>query len=606
MADQSSGVLARIGAGITRLRNFCINILFLAILVALSLGLINSCQRTEIPVGAALVINPHGAIVESATLPDPLQALISTAPRVAQVELGVLLEAIHRAADDPDIVMILLDLDELTWAAPAHGQRLGEALKGFRETGKQVVAYGHSFSQAQYHIASFADAIYMHPMGQVVLDGFGGYNLYFSELLEKFDVNVHVYRVGDYKSAVEPLQRNDMSPDARMAAEVLYQSIWQQLLQDLAANRELALPALQRYSDHLGQALKAAGGDMARAALEAYLVDELMTADQVNARLADDVGYQDTHLMEVNGVDYLGYLNARQSQPNHESENKIAVLVAQGTIVNEGRDDEVVTADAMIKLIRQARRDPAIKAVVLRVDSPGGSQLASERIRQELELLQLTGKPLVASFGNRAASGGYWIASNADAIVADPTTITGSIGIFSYLTTFEETLARYGIHADGVVTTPLRGSGMLTGVSDGMAQVLQARVEHGYEQFINLVARGRRMTPDAVEAVAQGRVWSGEMAHELGLVDALGGLPLALQTAADQAGLKTWSELRLRSPVDPRAALLAQLLSPVQMQTDDISNLGHQFAEVVTRLRRFDDPNHTYVLCEPCMQWSGP
>ena len=185
-------------------------------------------------------------------------------------------------------------------------------LKGFRETGKQVVAYGHSFSQAQYHIASFADAIYMHPMGQVVLDGFGGYNLYFSELLEKFDVNVHVYRVGDYKSAVEPLQRNDMSPDARMAAEVLYQSIWQQLLQDLAANRELALPALQRYSDHLGQALKAAGGDMARAALEAYLVDELMTADQVNARLADDVGYQDTHLMEVNGVDYLGYLNARQ------------------------------------------------------------------------------------------------------------------------------------------------------------------------------------------------------------------------------------------------------------------------------------------------------
>jgi protease-4 len=234
------------------------------------------------------------------------------------------------------------------------------------------------------------------------------------------------------------------------------------------------------------------------------------------------------------------------------------------------------------------------------VDSPGGSQLASELIRQELELLQVAGKPVVASFAASAASGGYWIAATADHIVAEPTTITGSIGIFSFLTTFEDTLSRYGVYTDGVGTTAITGDGVFTGVSDAMAQILQARVENGYEQFINLVARGRDMTVEDVTAVAQGRVWTGEVAEELGLVDNLGGVQSAIDRAAELAGLNTWETIRLREPIDPRAALLAELLGPQSQQTSTNLNLPAQLANTYAALQRFDDPNHVYALCESC------
>jgi protease IV len=601
--EQSSSFLGRIGRGITRTRNFVLNTLFIVFLALVVLVLLNNCQSITVPSNSALIVNPKGAIVESATLPDPFQELLSAGPRIAQVELASILRAIEFAAADTDISMIVLDLDELVWAAPAHAQRIGEALRTFRESGKQVVSYGHFYSQAQYHIASFADALYMHPMGQIVLEGFGGFTFYFNELLENFDVNVHVYRVGSFKSAVEPLLRNDMSAEARMAAEALYQNIWQHLLKDVANNRLTTTEALQDYADNLGNALQTTQGDMARAALEAHLVDELLTVDQANVRLADDVGYRDAAAIEINGVDFQSYLLARNliQPPMSIGKDKIAVIVAQGMIVNTGTDDQVVAADATIELIRQARADPAIKAVVLRVDSPGGSQLASELIRQELELLQVAGKPVIASFGASAASGGYWIAATADAIVAEPTTITGSIGIFSFLTTFEDTLARYGVYTDGVGTTSLTGSSVFSGISDAMGEVLQARVENGYEQFINLVARGRNMEAGAVEAVAQGRVWTGEVAADLGLVDELGGMQAALQKAAEIADLDGWTTVRLRHPVDPRAAFLAQLFAPQGQQSAAQWGLGSGLEQLVLMLNRFDDPNHAYVLCESCL-----
>ncbi len=606
MSDHSStntpSFFGRIGAGITRLRNFVVNTIFLLLLIALTVGLLANCQSVTVPQNSALLINPKGVIVEAATLPDPFTELFSTGPRMAQVELAALLSAIEGAATDADIRMIILDLDELAWAAPAHAQRIGQALQKFRDAGKKVVSYGHFYSQAQYHIASFADALYMHPMGQVVLEGFGGFGFYFSELLQNFDVNVHVYRVGEYKSAVEPLLRNDMSEDARMADEALYQNIWQHLVGDIATNRLIETADVQAYASDLGGKLATTQGDMARAALEAHLIDELLTSDQANVRVAEEVGFRDNSRVELNAIDFESYLSARGlSDPGLGLANaKVAVIVTQGMIVSSGRGDGIVAADATIDLIRQARQDASVKAVVVRVDSPGGSQLASELIRQELELLQIAGKPVVASFGASAASGGYWIAATADQIIAEPTTITGSIGIFSFLTTFEDTLSRYGVYTDGVGTTAISGDSVFTGVSDAMAKILQARVENGYEQFINLVARGRGMTPEAVNAVAEGRVWTGEVAKELGLIDELGGLQTAVDAAASLAGLDTWDTVRLRRPIDPREALLAELFAPETQSSRVSVNLPQQLANTFKQLQNFDDPNHVYALCESC------
>lgn len=609
MAEESQGVIGRIGRGITTLRNFFVNGVFIALLALAIVVLVNSCQTLSVPKNAALLINPQGIIVDAATLADPLEGLLSRGQAMPEVELSALLTAIESATQDDNIKMIILDLDNLAAAAPAHAQRIGKALVTFQQADKKVVAYGYFYSQAQYHIASFADALYMHPMGQVFFQGFGGSNFYFNELLERFKVNVHVYRVGDYKSAVEPLTRNDMSEESRLASETLYQNIWQHLLDDIAANRMVTKAELQTYADNLADTLVRTKGDLARAALETHLVDELLTADQAQVRMANDVGYSDAESDEINSIDYQTYLD-RRNLLNPEilsNNNQIAVITAQGMIVTQSQDQKVAAANTLIDLIQQAKRDDNIKAVVLRVDSPGGSQFASELIRQEIELLQLSGKPVVASFGATAASGGYWISATADAIIAEATTVTGSIGIFSYITTFEDTLADYGVHTDGVGTTAITlGMGPFTGINEPMAKILQARVEHGYRQFLQLVARGRDMSVEAVDEVAQGRVWTGETAKELGLVDDLGGMALALQKAAELADLETWSSIRLNPPIDARAAILAELMAPdratVNFRTNSLSvqSFSQKLKQMLNVMDSFDDPMHIYVLCETC------
>ena len=435
--SRQPGRLGRIGAGITRLRNFVVNTLFVILLLAIGVVLLNTCQSISVPADSALLINPRGVIVEEQYLADPLEDLLAAGSGQHEVEIGNIIKAIDAAAKDDRIRMILLDLDDLTWAAPAHAQSIGHALTAFKATGKKVVAYGDYFDQAQYHIASFADAVYLNPLGQVILQGFGGYNFYLKDLLDRFDVNVHVFRVGSFKSAVEPLTRNDMSAESRMAAEALLQGIWAQMLADISSNRRSDSAALQAYADGLPDVLERTEGDLARAALEHHLVDELLTADQAEVRIANEVGYRVDG--QLNAIDLGNYLQAQGlTRELATSPNRIAVIVAQGMILDQGRGQGIVSSDTLIPLIRKARQDDAVKAVVLRVDSPGGSQFASEVIRQELELVQIAGKPVVASFGANAASGGYWIAATADAIFAEPTSITGSIGIFSMVPTFEK------------------------------------------------------------------------------------------------------------------------------------------------------------------------
>ncbi len=598
------GVLAKVGRGVTALRNFVINTLFLLTLLFVAALLLTTCQTVSVPTDAALVINPRGNVVEARQPPVPFAGVVPGTAMPREVELDEILTAIHHAAADDNIRMLVLDLDEMSAIAPAHAQRIGAALVKFRESGKKVVSYAHYYTQAQYHIASFADALYMHPMGQVVLEGFGGFNFYLKELLDRFNVNVHVFRVGDYKAAVEPMTRTDMSESARMDLEALYQNVWQQTLEDLAANRVLEKSDLQTYADDLAASLDVTGGDLARAAVENHLVDELLSADQARVRMADDVGYSDDSRSDINGIGYQAYLEARGlSGPTVQlGGNKIGVITVQGMIVNQGGDAGTASIDDIVPLIRQAKDDPGVRALVVRVDSPGGSQFASELIRQELELVQMANKPVVASFGANAASGGYWIAATADAIVAEAASITGSIGIFSMIPTFEDTLANYGVYTDGVGTTSLTLSGSpFTGINEPMADILQARVEHGYTQFINLVARGRDMSPDAVDAIGQGRVWTGDVAMELGLVDELGGLEQAVEKAAALADLEEWTKVFMRPGIDPRSMLLAELFAPqTAAQVRSEPALFTHFRAVMDHLGRLDDPNAIYALCEAC------
>jgi len=597
-ADQS--VVARVGAGITKLRNFVFNTLFILLLMLLTVGLIASCETVSVPKNSALIVNPKGQLVEAQSVPNPLQDLISQGGNTTESELGPVLRAINLAATDDDISMVVLDLDQLVGVTPAQAQQVGAALTQFRTSGKKVVAFGYLFSQGQYYIASFANAVYMHPMGQLMLPGFGSNTLYFRDLFDKFGVNVHVFRVGDYKAAVEPFTRSDMSEDARLANETLYQNLWQHLVDDIATNRKLEREAVLSYANNFPAKLRKTGGDLARAALESNLVDELLTADQARRRFGEEVGFVKG---EVNGIDYQSYLQARGDTLNLTGD-RIGVIVVQGTILSGADTGGVASSDALTRLIRQAKEDDAIKALVVRIDSPGGSSFASELIRSELELVQVAGKPVVASFASTAASGGYWIAATSDSIIAEPTTITGSIGIFSLITTFEKGLAEYGVHSDGVGTTPLSsGYDSFTGVGEAMAQVLQSSVEHGYHQFTDLVARGRNMSRAEVEQIAQGRVWTGEDALELGLVDELGSLQAALTKAAELAEIEDWTVDQLRSPIDPRDLFLAELLQSdyATSRIPEPNSLVMDVQHALGWFSRLSDRKSLYALCMSCV-----
>ena len=514
------------------------------------------------------------------------------------------MEAITLAATDDDIKLIVLDLDDLTYASSAQVLRIGAALESFKETGKEVIAHENNFQQFQYHIASYANELYMHPWGDALLTGYGGNNLYFREMLEKLSVNVHVFRVGGFKSAVEPFTRDDMSEQAKLARQTLYNGLWRYLVEDIADNRKLPVADIEAYSQQFSVLLEKAGGDMGRATLEAKLVDELLTWDQVRTRIADKVGWLEEN-ERLNAIGMSSYLQLRQGLPTPPGDNQIAVLVAQGTIV-EGTGDGAA-ADTLVRKIRDARNNDQVKGLVLRVDSPGGSAFASELIRQELELLQVAGKPVVASFGSVAASGGYWISATADAIVSEPTTITGSIGIFGLVPTFENALDRIGIHSDGTGTTPLTSIDPFGGLNDEFKSILQSNIEFGYQKFTDLVAKGRNMDPEAVEAIAQGRIWQGDKAMELGLVDVLGDTQVAIEKAAELAELSDWSVRYLEDPLNPRDEIIRQLMSAVGLDLTSQSpkvRLLNQAAALVEEalgpLGYLNDPKKSYVVCLEC------
>ncbi len=590
----SDGLFSRIGRGITRLRNFTFNTLFLLLLLIFVLALLSD-DTPRVPEDSALLVNPRGVVVDERSLTDPLARLLAPeAP--GEIELRALTRALTEAAGDQRIRLAVLDLDE-TVLGTGQAAIIGEAIRTFQAAGKEVIAYGAGFGQSQYLLASYADAVYMHPMGQLILPGFGSNRLYFKGLLDKLDVNMHIFRAGKYKEFVEPYTRPDMSDEAREANQDLVDELWTFYAELVMGNRSLEPGIFERFTQSLPEQLGRTG-DLATTAVEHLLVDELLSPDEARTRIANEVGYaKDGGFKRIGFQDYLAAIGP---EPASAGAPTVAIITAEGPILMGWQSQGVVAADTVISLIRKARQNEDVRALVLRVNSPGGSAFASELIRQELELLQLAGKPVVVSMSSVAASGGYWISATADRIFAQPTTLTGSIGVFGMLPTFEASLARIGITTDGVGTTPLSGAlDPFAGLSPEMATILQLSTERTYEQFVNLVARGREMDPETVDDVAQGRVWTGTKAHSLGLVDELGGLQDAIHQAAELAELSDYRVQRLRPTPSPRELLLSSL-EGIRAGSALPRGIRQAIFQAESLLKLLNDPRHSYALCEIC------
>lgn len=587
-------------------------LLFLLFLIGLIFLLVSGPEPMQVPDDGLVVINPRGAIVEQSGLVAP-GSLLMGATDVNSTSVRDIVEALQLAAVDDRVNGAVLDLTEMGEASPAVLEAIGAALDEFKAADKTLVAYSAYYSQPQYLLASYADTVYLHPMGQLLLPGYGGSQLFFADLLDRLGVNVHIFRVGTHKAAVEPFMLNGMSDESRSNNQQLADELWQHYLDQVALNRGLSESAVRDYAANYPAHLLAAGGNTARVAVEHGLIDELVSQprfqDQLRALVGNDAA--------AHTIEFQQYL-ALTRRPQLPSQNEIGVIVAQGTIDVGEQPRGMIGADSINELIREARNNERIKALVLRIDSPGGSALASELIREELMQLQATGKPLVVSMGGTAASGGYWIAATADEIWASPVTITGSIGIFGVVPTFENSLDELGVHTDGVSTTPMTRADVFSGLTEPMAAVFQASVEDGYRRFLDLVATGRGLTVAEVDAIAQGQVWSGSQARDHGLVDNLGGLDGAIGAAARLAGLEDYQHRLIEKPLTPAELFMQQLVQNMGMtpamasvQTSLAGTLGrqlpsgalgawHDLLDDFAALARFNDPLDLYSLCEFC------
>lgn len=553
-------------------------IVFLAAVGKGSSGVVPVHERTT------LVIAPEGRLVEQYTT-DPLTRAVARAlgdTSAEEVQLRDLLRAIEAARGDKNIERVLLNLDKLQPAGMASTREVAQALGGLRASGKQVVAFGEGITQAQYLLAAQADEIYLDPMGGLMLEGLARYRQYFrTALQDKLGVDMHLFRVGEFKSAAEPYILDAASPEAKEADLYWMNDLWQRYLADIGAARKLDPAQLAAQIDALPEGIEAAGGDIARHALEMKLVDGLKTREELDQLLTERglADEDDEHgFRSVSLGGYLAHLDGRRLPIDKRPQ--VAVVVAEGEITGGEQPAGSIGGVSTAALLRQVRDDEHVQAVVLRVDSPGGEVFASEQIRREVEQLKAAGKPVVVSMGDLAASGGYWISMNADRIYADPSTITGSIGIFGMFPNFTRTLDKIGVHTDGVSTTRIAGAFDVTRPLDPqVGRVVQAVIDKGYADFTGKVADARGKSVEQVDEVARGRVWSGAQAKERGLVDEMGNLGQAITDAAGRAELEQdkYQVVYVDKPATPFAQFLTGLagsrLGAVLLRDSDLARV---------------------------------
>jgi len=594
-------------------RKIIINLVFFTILLFFMVSLFNSEDSIIISNNSALVLNLSGDIVEQKHEIDPMDAFISEAfnekDKKPEILLSNVIKVLNQAKNDDKIKLVLLKLQNMNRAGLSKLQEIASALSDFKTSGKRVIAIGQQYSQDQYYLASFADDIWLDPNGWLMLDGYGRYQLYFKSALEKLSISPHIFRVGTYKSAVEPYIRDNMSTKAKEANKLWLNDLWSQYKEDVAEQREFSLDNFDENADILVNKLKLAKGNIAQYALTNNWVDELKTKEDMRKAIIDIIGESADLKDTFNQINYKSYLTSISPAfpVINPVSNKVAIIIAKGTILNGNQKAGNIGGQSTAKLLRKARKDDKIKAVILRVDSPGGSAYASEVIRREIDLLKEAGKPVVASMGTYAASGGYWISAPADLIIASPSTITGSIGIFGFFMTFENTLSKLGVYTDGVGTTDIAGFGVTRPLTKGMAQIFQINIDRGYQDFITLVAKNRQMTLAQVDEIAQGRVWSGVKAKELGLVDRLGNLDDAIVAAAKLANLTTYDTVLIEKEVSPRDKLFRNMFGQAanffigtSQPLSPIDQMIYKLKSEFNHLNQLNDPQGIYTLCYDC------
>jgi protease IV len=539
MSSTQPGFFVRFMRGTWNTLNFTRRLILNLILVVV-LWLLFAAFFRSAPIlndHTALVLDPQGSIVEQYSTDAGERAIANLSGETSkEILLRDLLHVIDEATTDSRIDRIVLVPDQLN-AGISTLREIGQALDRFRAAKKDVVVVSEGMSQNQYYLSAHANQILLDPQGSVLLEGFANYRSYYRDALDQLGVEVHLIRVGQYKSAGEPYILNHASDAAKEADLYWMGGIWNEFLDEIATMRKLDAAALTDDVAHLDTLVPAFNGDLARLALDHGLVDKLATREQAR-QLLKAMGKPDDTGETFRQVNWSNYLGMQIGDTLADSRPQVAVVVAQGEIVQGEQAQGEVGATTTVRLLREARNDEQVKAVVLRVDSPGGDAYASEIIRREIELIKAAGKPVVVSMGDVAASGGYWISMNADEIWAQPTTITGSIGIFGMFVTIPQTLEKIGIHTDGVATTPIAGAfDIRRPFNPKVESVLTSVIQRGYRDFIGKVATARGKTADQVDEIAQGRVWSGTQAKERGLVDKLGGLHDSIRAAAAMANL---------------------------------------------------------------------
>ena len=601
-------VIKSIWKVINLIREIFLNLIFLIIIILIFsvIALIKETQEQElVPQYGTLVLDIEGVIVDNTLYGDEIYALqskiygkkVNTSRENGLFELT---QKIAQATADPKITSMVIKLDHFVGADMSSLQYIGKYLTKFSKANKPIYAYGSNFNQSQYYLASYADKIYLTPLGSVNVYGLAANNLYYKTLLDNLKINTHVFRVGTYKSAIEPFIRDDMSEEAKSNTTRWLTLMWNNYLQDISTQRKKAGTQLVPAPETMLTNLKAVNGNMTKYAISNGLIDEIASNYQFESELNKQ------HQISI--YDYqLKSKDTNLDGDNGSNKPLIAVVFVNGTITNGENSSNIAGSQDIVEQLRNIRinlNKHNTQAIVLRVNSPGGSVDASEAIRSELEALRDYQIPVVISMGGMAASGGYWISTASDYIVASPNTITGSIGIFGIIPTFEKSLSHIGVYSDGVTTSSLASNNFTQDLSTEMNQLIQLNIDNGYQTFISLVAKARNMTTEQVDKIGQGQVWLGSEASKIGLVDKLGDFDDAIETAATLANLTDY-EIDWQKPKGNWfSAFYSDMIAMLPKSTAEIFfeqlPATKQLQQHVSLWNRFNDPLNRYIYCLNC------
>lgn len=600
-----------LGGALTWIRNTFANLIFI-IIVLVILAMLGANAPQPLPENFALHVAPTGVLVDQRSYIDPASVLLAN-ENIEENETVVseLVEAINKAATDERVTLLVLDPGRLIGGGLSKMNEIGQALEHFKSSGKKIIAVSDNYSQEQYYLATYADEIYLHDMGVVEITGYGRYMNYYKTALDKLGVTIHAFRSGKYKDYLEPFLRDDMSDESREHNAQWINELWATYTGNIEQRRRLPPGSINDYVNNMDAHLTLTEGNTSKLAIEKALVDKVQGRQETEQMLIDTAGKSDDGNW-FNGVGVKSYLADTRKLPATEK-NKIAVISAVGSIMDGHQPDGTIGSETMLEVLRQVQDDKDVKALVIRIDSGGGSAFASEIIRAEIIKLRAKKIPVYISMGSVAASGGYWIATAGDKIWALPTTITGSIGVFGAFPTLENSLKKIGISTDGVGTTELAGAMRLDRpLSEKAATVVQQGVDNIYQRFITLVADARKQDKTAIHEIAQGHVWTGTKAKEIGLVDELGTLKDVINAIAADSGLENYKVEFVQRPLSPKEEFMRSLtsgqagtLAPKAL-LDNFASLGllNDLAPALKPLQEIqhlNDPRSLYVKCFECV-----